>query len=382
MNYFAQRRNQLLRDLKTDNVDAYLLTHGTNVSYLTGFTGDSSYLIVTAKNAILISDSRFEQQITEECPGLEAHIRPHNKTTPEAAVEVLAKANAKAVGLETSHVTLELFEFLKDKAAKVAFTPCPARTEALRVIKDPSELEEIRKAIAIAERAFRMFTSTLRPSDTEKDMVDAIEGYVRRAGGKTTSFAPIVAVGERGALPHAPPTGRVLADGSKVLVDWGADIGYKSDITRTLKNPFPSTPTRKTKFERIGYKFDDIYKVVLEAHLAAVAELRDGVNAKDVDAAARKVIGEAGYGEYFNHGLGHGIGLDIHEAPRIRMNSDDVLQAGMVVTIEPGIYFGAVNEGKHPHDGWGGIRLEDDYLITKDGAIRLTTMPHDPNAIG
>jgi Xaa-Pro aminopeptidase len=383
MNYVAQRRVHLLKTLKDDGVDSYLITNPINVLYLTEFTGDSSYLIVTPKHTILVSDSRFEEQIAEECPGLDVHIRPHHKTITEAAAEVLQKVGGKIVGVESAHLTLAAFEALKDKAPKLKFVPAPNRVEQLRAIKDPAELEIIREAVRVAERGFQMFTALLRGSDSEKEMADALEGFVRRAGGRCTSFSPIVAVGERSALPHAPPTSRLLSEGSKLLIDWGADLLYKSDITRTVMSPYGATPTRRNKYERSGYDFEKLYSIVEQAQAAAVAKLQHGVPAKEVDAAARKVITDAGYGKFFTHGLGHGIGLDIHELPRIRANSDDILQAGMVVTIEPGIYLGERKDPKTGEKlpGWGGIRIEDDYLITKDGAKQLTTLPHDPCAI-
>ena len=182
---------------------------------------------------------------------------------------------------------------LKELAPKVTFVPVNGLIEAQRVIKDPSEMEKIREAVRVAERAFRMFTATLRETDTEKDMVDALECYVRRSGARGTSFPPIVAVGERGALPHAPPTDKQLGDGSKVLIDWGADLLYKSDLTRTLRSPFGTSPTRRNKYERVGLNFEEVYQIVLDAQNAALAAIRPGVKAKDVDAAARKVIASA-----------------------------------------------------------------------------------------
>ncbi len=372
MDYLSQRRQMLVRNLKKDGLDAILVTNPVNVTYLTGFTGDSSYLIATAKQYILVSDSRFEEQVKEECQGIDVHIRPHNETTAEASAEVLTKAAAKAVGLEAEHATLGFMSLLQEKGPKLTFSAVEGRVEALRAIKDPSEVEQIRAAVRAAERAFIMFKSMLREADTEKDMVDALEGYVRRSGAKGCAFPPIVAVGERGALPHAPPTNRTLGEGSKVLVDWGADMLYKSDLTRSFRSPFGTSPTRRNKAERVGYNFEELYEVVCKAQDAAVAAVRSGVPAKEVDAAARQVVTTAGYGEHFSHGVGHGIGLDVHESPRVRANSNDVLETGMVITIEPGIYV----------PGWGGVRIEDNYLVTKDGAIRLTTLPHDPNAIG
>jgi Xaa-Pro aminopeptidase len=406
MNYLAQRRQAVARALKREGLDALLITAPVNVTYLTGFTGEASYLVLTARHAILVSDPRFEEQIKEECiappeekaeekpgsyprtikpraakdDGLEAYIRPHHKTTAEAAVEVLTKAGAKAVGVEENRLTLGELEALRALAPKQTFVPQANLVENLRVVKDPSEIERLREAVRVAERAFRMFAATLREADTEKDMVDAMESYVRRAGGRATSFPPIVAVGERGALPHAPPTNRMLGEGSKVLIDWGADVLYKSDLTRTLRSPFGTAPTRRNKFERVGFDFEEVYGVVLAAQNAALAAVRDGAKARDVDAAARKVIAAARLkgepdvklADYFTHGLGHGIGLEVHEAPRVRANSDDVLQAGMVITIEPGVYI----------PGWGGVRIEDDVLVTRDGCSLLTTLPRDLSAIG
>jgi Xaa-Pro aminopeptidase len=407
MNYLLQRRQTLTQTLKKNSLDAFLVSCPVNVTYLTGFTGDASFYVALPRHGILVSDARFEEQIREECfgledskeadhtgayphtikakgggkeDGLEAYIRSHNKTTYEAAAEVLTKAGAKAVGVEGNRLTVGELEVLQGLAPKVTFVPVDGVVEAQRVIKDPGEVERIREAVKVAERAFRMFTATLRETDTEKDMVDALEGYVRRSGGRATSFPPIVAVGERGALPHAPPTSRTLGDGSKVLIDWGADLLYKSDMTRTLRSPFGTAPTRRNKYERVGVDFNELYRIVLEAQNAALAAIKPGVKAKDVDAAARKALGtvrsermkELKLADHFTHGLGHGIGLEVHEAPRIRANSEDVLEAGMVVTIEPGVYI----------PGWGGIRIEDDVLVTHHGATLLTTLSREAATIG
>jgi Xaa-Pro aminopeptidase len=406
MNYLAQRRQTLLRGLKKDGLDAALVTTPVNVTYLTGFTGEASYFVLTPKHGIVVSDPRFEDQLKEEClggedkpsvepvpypralkhkdpdkpDGLEGFIRPHDRTTLEAAVEVLTKTGAKNVAVEGSRLTIAELEALKALGPKLTFAPQADLIEALRVVKDPSEVEKIREAVRVAERAFRMFTATLRETDTEKEMVDTLEGYVRRAGARCTSFPPIVAVGERGALPHATPTTRQVGDGSKLLIDWGADLGYKSDITRTVRSPFTAAPTRRNKFERVGLDYEEVYGVVLAAQNAALAAIRDGVKAKEVDAAAREVLATTKLkshsgvklSDFFTHGLGHGIGLEIHEAPRVRANSEDVLHAGMVITVEPGVYI----------PGWGGLRIEDDVLVTRDGCNLLTSLPREPMTAG
>lgn len=376
MNYFLTRRQTLLKDIKKDAVDTYLVTNPVSVRYLTGFTGDSSYLVANAKQFILVSDDRYAEQIQEECPGIEVHIRPHSKTTPEAATEVLAKTAAKAVAVEADHVTLALAEYLKDHAPKCTFTPLKGKVEGMRAVKDPMEIDHIRDAVRTAERAFIMFKAMLREADTEKDLSDNMETYLRRSGADRSSFPTIVAIGERGALPHATPTDKQLAEGSKLLVDWGAEKhGYKSDMTRTFRSPFQVAPSRRNKQERVGFHLEEVYEFVLKAQEAAIATIRHGTPAKDVDAAARLVLDsakmkdakDAKLGEFFTHGLGHGLGLETHESPRVRQNSTDILEAGMVVTIEPGVYI----------PGWGGVRIEDDVLVTKEGATLLTSLPRD-----
>jgi Xaa-Pro aminopeptidase len=388
MNYLTQRRSTLTQTIAARGVDAFLVTTPVNVTYLTGFTGGDSFLALAGKHEILIS----EAQVADECPALEAHIRPHARTTLEAAAEVLTKTGARAVAVEGNRITHGDLEQLKQLAPKITFVSLEGTVEAQRQIKDPGEVEKIRESVRVAERGFRMFVATLREADTEKDMVDALEGFVRRAGARSTAFPPIVAVGERGALPHAPPTTKQLGEGSKLLVDWGADLLYKSDLTRTLRSPFGTAPSRRNKPERVGFDFEELYAVVLAAQNAALATIRAGVKGKDVDAAARKVFASAKLrserhtgtqlADYFTHGIGHGIGLEVHEAPKVRANSEDVLEAGMVITVEPGLYF-QVNDTLAPAELRGiGVRIEDDVLVTADGARVLSdALPTDADEV-
>lgn len=321
-----------------------------------------------------MSDPRFTQQIAEECPGLEAHIRPPAQNLYQAAAEVLGKLGSRSVGFESSHLTVAEMEMLTELTRQVSWKGGRDRVEQLRMVKDASEVAQIREAITIAERAFAAFQALLRREDREKDLVDAMEHYIRCCGGCCSSFPTIVAVDERTALPHAPPTDRLVGDADLVLVDWGASGRlYKSDLTRVLlprKNlpsfgsPLPGDAERQAKLQ-------EIYGVVLQAQEAAKQAIRPGVKGHEVDAAARSVIAEAGYGEFFGHGLGHGLGLQVHEAPALRPNSEFVLQAGMVVTVEPGIYLPA----------WGGIRIEDDVLVTPEGCEVMTKVPRDLTAM-
>jgi Xaa-Pro aminopeptidase len=363
MGPFAQRCDQLARLLLDEQLSALLISNPVNVTYLTGFTGDSSALVLARdRPPLLVSDPRYVGQLADECPGLATHIRPPTQKLDAAIAEVFSKLGCTSVGFESNALTVAEYEALREAAPALSWKPGADRVEQLRQVKDTSELAEIRQAIAIAERAFTVFRALLRPDDREKDLADAMESYVRRAGGRSTCFTPIVEVGERSALPHAHLTDRAVHTGAMLLVDWGVTGPrlYKSDLTRVL-----DARTTSTFSQDGGHSLDDVHAVVLRAQEAAFAAIRPGVQAQAVDAAARGVIAEAGYGDYFNHGLGHGIGLEVHEAPAIRPRSETVLQPGMIFTIEPGIYI----------PGWGGVRLEDDVLVTPDGCEVLSHVP-------
>jgi Xaa-Pro aminopeptidase len=370
MDLFALRRERLIRQLTAEDIDALMVSNPVNVTYLTGFTGDSTVLLLRRDGLLLVSDSRYTGQLAEECPGLPVHLRPATQTLPQAVAEALKGFGIRSVGFESNAVTVAELELLRQQAPSLDWKGNGERVERLRMVKDASELAQIRAAIDVAERVFLAFRSLLRPEDTEKELCDALEHYARRAGGSGTAFPPIVAVGERAALPHAPPTNRTVASGELLLVDWGVSASlYKSDLTRVLIN------RKNLNFSRTASapaaKLNEIYSVVLQAQEAALQTVRPGVSTRVIDAAARTVIAEAGYGEYFGHGLGHGLGLQIHEAPWLRPNADTPVAPGMVFTLEPGIYL----------PGWGGVRIEDDVLVTPDGVERLTHLPRDLEAM-
>jgi Xaa-Pro aminopeptidase len=368
----APRRERLARLLADEGIEAFAITNVVNVTYLTGFTGDSSVLVVTSGRSILVSDPRYIGQIADECPDLETHIRPAAQKLPAAVCEVLTKLGCRSVGFESASVTVDELETLSGLAPTIQWKAGRDRVENLRMVKDDFEVAEIREAIAIAERGFTAFRALLRPEDREKYLADALDGFLRHAGATCSSFPPIIAANERAALPHCPPTDRVVGTGGLLLVDWGASgpRGYKSDLTRVLDtrktSPFASGLAGAP--ERSGQpQLERVYEVVLQAQQRAFDAVRPGVQGQAVDAAARAAIAEAGYGEYFGHGLGHGIGLEVHEGPSLRPHSETVLRPGMVVTIEPGIYL----------PGWGGVRIEDDILVTADGYEVLTRLPRD-----
>lgn len=354
MSRYAERRTRLRKLLRKAGVEALLVTNFTNVSYLTGFSGDDSYLLVLAKGEVLVSDPRYTTQLEEECPDLEASIRPPGIGMIETVAKLAKQAHLSKLGVEGGSMTVALRDQIAHALPKVELVSTADLVEELRLIKDQDEVAEIRRAIWIAERAFGILRASLRSERTEKEVADELENQTRLYGGKGCSFPPIVAVGARAALPHARPTDQKIGAGDFVLVDWGADAGpYKSDLTRVLVTG------------KISPKLERIYRVVLSAQEQAIAAIRPGRSCHEVDLVAREVITKAGFGKNFGHGLGHGIGLDIHEGPRLAAGQHRKLEPGMVVTAEPGIYL----------PGFGGVRIEDDVLVTKSGCQVLTTVP-------
>jgi len=365
----SARRDRLLAQLGRDGIKAALITNPVNVSYLTGFSGDASCLILSPGRTILVSDGRFTDQLAEECPGLETLIRPPVQPLLEATAACLHKLGLSSFEFESGHLTVNEFESLKGHCKGLELKPGTQRVERLRMIKDSGEIEQIRQAIRFAEQAFTEFRARLKPDDTEKELVDTLEHLERQAGAHGTAFPSIIAVGPRAALPHAPPTDKRVREAPLLLVDWGASGPfYKSDLTRVLLThnnlPFPHSGSTSGTVA-LGTKIKEVYEIVLTAQLNAIAMLRPGVKAKEVDAAARQTIADAGYGAFFTHSIGHGIGMMIHEAPIMRANTETILEPGMVVTIEPGIYL----------PGYAGVRIEDDMLITPDGSEVLTSIP-------
>ncbi len=354
---FATRRDRLFRRLKTAGIDALLVTALTNVRYLTGFSGEDSMLVAARRRSILVSDRRFETQIAEECPGLDAHIRPATESMMEAVAQVVGRLKVQRLAFESRTTSVQQWESLTRSLKPLALVPQPDLVEQLRIIKDADELREIRSAIRQAERGFSLLKAALRADMTEREAANDLEHAMRRFGARQASFEIIVAAGPRSALPHARPTSAMIGGADFVLIDWGATnaSGYRSDLTRLVV-----TGTISPKLERL-------YGVVLDAHRRGIEAVRPGTAAHDVDSAARRVINRAGWGRYFGHGLGHGIGLDIHEDPRVSQSSTTVLKPGMVVTVEPGIYI----------PGWGGIRIEDDVLVTRTGHEVLSSLPQD-----
>ena len=351
---FAQRRDKLRKLVRKAGADALLVTDFTNVTYLTGFTGDDSFLLVAAVGEVLISDARYTQQLEEECPGLELEIRSSGVRMSDALARVVTQVGAKKLGVESATLSMAQYEIFREALAGIELVATKDLVEELRIVKDAEEIAAIRRAAVLARRGFDVLRASLTPNKSEKQVATELEYQLRLFGARGCSFPPIIAAGPRAALPHATPTDARISDSDFLLVDWGANEGlYVSDLTRILVNG------------KISPKLERIYGVVLNAQLAAIEAIRPGVTCHEVDQAARAIIAKAGHAKHFGHGLGHGIGLQVHEAPRLGPNQQRMLKSGMVVTVEPGIYL----------PGWGGVRIEDDVLVTRDGHEVLSNVP-------
>jgi Xaa-Pro aminopeptidase len=351
MDKFLQRRNKLRKFIAKQKLDALLITSELNVRYLSGFSGAASSLLIQPDGDTITSDPRFTIQIEEECPGLTAIIRPRSVSTSKALSELFGKTTAGKLGIEAEAVTIGQQERLLEHIPRWQSVPTTNVVEELRHIKDRSELTQIRRAIAVAGKAFQYARGQLQPSMSEIDICIMLEHQMRLLGAEEKSFPSIIAAGARGALPHANPTSQTLERQPLLLFDWGAVVnGYMSDLTRVLV----LNPNNK--------KLRTVYETVLKAQEAAIAAIKPGKVCEDIDAVARNIIKDAGFGKHFGHGLGHGIGLRIHEDPRFAPGDKTVLKPGMVLTVEPGIYL----------KGWGGVRIEDMILVTKSGCEVLT----------
>lgn len=351
---YGARRKKLIAKFRKAGCDSLLVTNFNNVTYLTGFTGDDSYLLLSRDEAMLISDSRYEEQLGDECPDIELVIRGTADTMFGMVEKVLKQSKVKKVGIEAASIALATYESMRDKLDFVELVSTDSLIERLREIKDKSEIAKIREAVDYAEKAFAVIRAGLKPEQTELQVAHDIEHQARGFGAGGCSFPPIVAVGPRAALPHAQPTRRQIGESDFVLIDWGADAdGYKSDLTRVLVTG------------KLSPKLESIYRLVLKAQVAAIEAIRPGVTGGEVDAVARGIISKGKHGKHFGHGLGHGLGIDIHEQPRLSRTSQQELKAGMVITVEPGIYL----------PGFGGVRIEDDVLVTRDGHEVLTSVP-------
>lgn len=334
--------------------DAYVSFSGANNEYLSGFRGSTSALVITQGEAILLCDFRYTEQANAQAIGVE--VREVGGTLEMRAGELLKQLGVKKPGFEPGVVTVWQYETLQ-KAFGGTLSAQPGLVSQLRVVKSADEIAKLRAASNLAEGVLFDLVKELGDGISELEIAARFEYEFRLAGASGSSFSPIVLFGSRSSLPHGVPSERTLQRGDIVLLDFGCiRQSYCSDLTRTYV--YGTIP---------GAWFEEIYAVTLKAQLAGLAAIRPGIACREVDAVSRDIIRAAGFGDFFGHGLGHGVGLEIHEAPRLNVQSDAVLEAGMIVTVEPGIYL----------PGQGGVRIEDLVVVTEDGCEVLTRSPKE-----
>lgn len=353
-NECAPRRRLIAAGLSDRKLDAMLVSSPANVRYLTGFTGSNGALLVLAGEAILVTDPRYAIQASREvsCRAMVSK----GPILPTVAAFV-ARRRLRRLGFERAAMSYDGYDILRTRLPlNTSLEPVAGWLEAHRTIKSTAEIELIRRSVATNSRAFEQAARRVRPGMRERDLAAEIDHQMRRLGAEKPAFETIVAAGERSALPHARPTDAVLEPRQLVLIDMGAfQDGYASDMTRML---FLGTPDARVK---------RLYRAVLEAQLAAIDAVRPGVTTAYVDRQARRVLKACDLDRAFVHSTGHGLGLEIHELPRIGKKDKTRLAAGMAITIEPGVYL----------EGAGGIRIEDTVVVTARGCEVLTPTSKD-----
>jgi Xaa-Pro aminopeptidase len=346
---YAGRRQTVSAGLAERKLDAFLVSFSANLRYLSGFTGSNGSLLVLPDRAIFFTDPRYTIQAGEE---VSCAVKIAKGPLVEAIAAAIAKLRLRRIGYEPARMTCDWLDSLKGKLpARASLEPVNGWIEQLRMIKSPAELERIRKSVETNSQAFETAVKRVRAGMTEQDLAAELEYRMPRLGAEKPAFEPIVAAGKRGALPHAQPTAARMDQGGLVVVDMGAmQDGYASDMTRMLFLGVPGPKVKRT------------YQAVLEAQLAAINAVHPGATTAHVDRQARTVLDSYRLAKAFVHSTGHGLGLEIHEPPRIGKRDKARLEAGMAITIEPGVYV----------DGFGGIRIEDTVVVTPNGCESLT----------
>jgi Xaa-Pro aminopeptidase len=356
-----RRLSALIEGLTAAHVDGLLVTSLANVRYLTGFSGSSALLFVTARDTILITDFRYKTQIAGEVGDL-ARISIESQSLWTGLWSVLTQLSSiEVLGFESAHLLHRDFQRLLEAGARWQWRPTMDLVETLRERKDADELALISAANGVATRALERTLPQIRAGMSELGVAGVLEKALRDEGSEGFPFPSIVASGPRSALPHARSSARRVETGDFLLLDFGAEVsGYCADVTRTFV------------VGRSGAEQREVYDVVRTANEQASRRVRAGMSGRDADAIARDYIQQRGYGDLFGHSLGHGLGLEVHEAPRLARTAEGALAEGAVVTIEPGIY----------RPGWGGVRIEDDVFLGPTGPQILTRFTHELIELG
>ena len=351
----AGRMQRLRAELESRGLAGLLITDITNIRWATGFTGSHAFALVTPEEAWLAVDSRYTVQAQSECPGM--RLRHLTSSAADNLVEMLSELAVEELAIESDRMTVAAFlDYEKRLEGKMRLRPESGLIRKLRLIKDDDELAHLRHACRIVNHVFECVCDSIVPGISERDLMLDLEWRIRKDHGAEIAFPSIAVSGPRSAMPHGQPSERLIQPGDFVTLDFGARWrGYCSDITRTIIIGPPDAAQQ------------EVYGVVQAAQRNAVNAIKPGIAGKDIDAVAREYIANAGYGDRFGHGLGHSIGLEVHDGPGLAATSDVVLEPGMVLTVEPGIYI----------PEWGGVRIEDDVLVTPDGHEALTQAEHD-----
>ena len=345
---YNKRVGSLLKILKKSGCDSFFVTDETNVTYLSGFLGKDSMLLVTPKKRFLITDSRYTEEARKTAPGFETVTVRHSTYD---TVRELASANRLGrMAFESMNLPYEVANRLSSALGKTKLVPSRNSVEVIRSVKEPTEVAAIRRSIKLAKAVLGQAMKAARPGVEETNLANMIESWFVENGARM-SFESIVASGKNAAMPHARPGKTKIRNNSFVMIDLGAKLGlYNSDITRMVT------------LGKQDSRFKKIYGIVAEAHDRAIATVRPGVRIAEVDNAARGHIERSGYGKFFGHATGHGVGMSIHEEPSVSRSNPAALEAGMVLTVEPAIYI----------PGFGGVRIEDMILVTEKGCKVLT----------
>jgi len=336
-------------------IEGFLVTNLKNLNYLTGFDGEGFALITNDRN-YLLTDSRYTEQAQKESPDFNILTDEPNKKNARilALKKILAKNKIKKIAFESNNLSFADFKKYSDSLDSIKFLPTENIIEQIRIIKDKEEIIKMKKAAQITTESLKEVFEIIKPGVRELDIASELAYTMRKKGAQKESFDTIVVSGERSSLIHGKPSEKKIVEGELILIDMGANYqNYNSDITRTI---IMGKENQKQK---------EMFSIVLEAQKVALEFLKPGVKCKEVESVARDIIVKKGYGKYFSHGLGHGVGLDIHEFPWVSFKDDTVLLPGMVVTIEPGIYI----------PEFGGVRIEDSVLITEKDYEILTWFP-------
>ena len=350
------RLEQLRKRIAARGLDGMLITDPLNRRYLSAFSGSAGWLLVNSAQTLLAVDFRYYERAAREAPAWE---QVHVKTTPtDALVEMVARTGVRRLGIESDHLTVAQYEEVRARVPEVTLVPVEKLVLPLRAIKDRGEVQAISAAVACADAAFAHLCRVIRPGMTEAQVAWELESHMRQHGASAISFPTIVGSGPNGAMPHATATDRVVGEGEPVVLDFGAVVdGYCSDITRSFC------------LGRADDRYRQVWQWVLEAQRTVEERLRPGMNGQEADAVAREVFRQVGQEDRFGHGLGHGVGLAIHEEPRMgRLSGGTVLEPGQVITVEPGLYY----------PGWGGVRIEDIVVMGEDGVEVLTQAAKEP----